>query len=317
MRLMLGFNKSARAAYEQSGHVAAEAAENVRTVAMLGQEGALLAQYRAELAVPDRAAARNAHIGGLTFGFTESSAFCIMSLAFYYGALLISWELADFAAMMRVIYAVVFCAMTLGQTAAMAGDWSKAVLAAAEVFYIVDRVSSIDVTSDAGRRLERVRGDVKFDHVTFAYPQRPDAVVLAGLSVSVPAGKTLALVGHSGCGKSTTVQLLQRFYDPASGVVSVDGVDVRELNLEWLRSQIGTVNQEPVLFNTTLRENILYGKVGVAGVRARTRVWAGRLTRGPGSTPVGWWRAARGRRGTLRTTKSLRRRGRPTPTTLS
>ena len=104
---------------------------------------------------------------------------------------------------------------------------------------------------------------MEFKQVTFAYPSRPDTVVMDAFSVVANVGKTLALVGPSGCGKSTTVQLIQRFYDPDVGTVLLDGKDIRNLNLRWLRRNIGVVSQEPVLFATTIAENIRYGREGV------------------------------------------------------
>ena len=95
--------------------------------------------------------------------------------------------------------------------------------------------------------------------VGFSYPARPDVKVLHNLSVSVKPGQTLALVGPSGCGKSTVVSLIERFYDPQNGSLALDGSDLRDLNLHWLRSQIGIVSQEPVLFDATIAENIRYG----------------------------------------------------------
>ena len=93
----------------------------------------------------------------------------------------------------------------------------------------------------------------------FHYPTRPEVPVLQKLTLSVKPGKTLALVGTSGCGKSTTVSLIERFYDPVRGKLTLDGNDLRVLNIHWLRSQVGLVGQEPVLFNTTIAENIRYG----------------------------------------------------------
>ena len=84
--------------------------------------------------------------------------------------------------------------------------------------------------------------------------------VLNGLSLLANTGQTVALVGASGCGKSTVVQLLQRFYDPMEGSVEIDGVDIRQLNVNWLRNNIGVVSQEPVLFAKTIAENIRYGR---------------------------------------------------------
>ena len=95
--------------------------------------------------------------------------------------------------------------------------------------------------------------------VHFTYPTRPEVTVLQGLNVSVKPGQTLALVGPSGCGKSTVVSLIERFYDPSAGNLTLDGTDLRDLNLKWMRTQIGIVSQEPVLFDASIAENIRYG----------------------------------------------------------
>ena len=93
----------------------------------------------------------------------------------------------------------------------------------------------------------------------FSYPSRPDVRVLQGLDISVKPGQTLALVGPSGCGKSTVVSLLERFYDPSGGQLTLDGTDTSELNIRWLRSKIGIVSQEPVLFDASIADNVRYG----------------------------------------------------------
>lgn len=107
-----------------------------------------------------------------------------------------------------------------------------------------------------------MQGAVEIKEVSFAYPARPDVQVFRNLTLNITAGQTFALVGPSGCGKSTVVQLLQRFYDPASGSVSVDGRDIRTLSLAWYRDQVGLVSQEPTLFATSIKENISMGKPG-------------------------------------------------------
>ena len=94
------------------------------------------------------------------------------------------------------------------------------------------------------------------------YPTRKETQVFKGFNLKIPAGKTVALVGPSGSGKSTTVQLIERFYDPTSGTVSLDGVDLKDINVSWLRQQIGLVSQEPKLFATTIGENISIAKPG-------------------------------------------------------
>jgi ATP-binding cassette subfamily B (MDR/TAP) protein 1 len=102
--------------------------------------------------------------------------------------------------------------------------------------------------------------EIAFRNVYFSYPTRRTKMVLKGLNLVIQQGETLGLVGHSGGGKSTIIQLIERFYDVDSGSVEYRGVDVREMNLSYLRDQIGLVSQEPILFNTSIRENIRYGK---------------------------------------------------------
>lgn len=120
----------------------------------------------------------------------------------------------------------------------------------------------IDSSSDAGLKPTSVDGEIMFDNVTFSYPTRPENNVFNGMSLTIKAGQTVALVGPSGGGKSTTVSLLERFYDPTSGSIMLDGKDLKDLNVQWLRDQIGLVSQEPVLFARSIRENIAYGLPG-------------------------------------------------------
>ena len=106
---------------------------------------------------------------------------------------------------------------------------------------------------------ESTSGEVDVKSVHFNYPARPDVKVLQGLTVTVKPGQTLALVGPSGCGKSTIVSLIERFYDPVAGNVTMETTDLRDLNLRWLRAQIGIVSQEPLLFDCSIADNIRYG----------------------------------------------------------
>jgi len=104
------------------------------------------------------------------------------------------------------------------------------------------------------------KGNIELKNVSFSYPSRPDAVIVKDLNIRFDSGKTTAIVGPSGMGKSTVVQLIERFYDPQKGAVFVDGHNVKDLNIAWWRNMIGVVEQEPSLFNTSIYENIKYGK---------------------------------------------------------
>ena len=131
-------------------------------------------------------------------------------------------------------------------------------LAASErVFEVLDLVPEVKDRPNAHAPVPRLRGEVAFHHVGFHY--RADAPILTDVVIAVQAGERIALVGPSGAGKSTTLKLLMRFYDVTQGAITIDGYDIRELPIAFLRSQIGLVQQEPFLFNGTVRENILYG----------------------------------------------------------
>ena len=131
-------------------------------------------------------------------------------------------------------------------------------LAASErVFEVLDLVPEVKDRPDAHVPATRLRGEVDFHRVGFHY--RADAPILTDVTISVRAGERVALVGPSGAGKSTTLKLLMRLYDVTQGAITIDGHDIRDLPLAFLRSQIGLVQQEPFLFNGTVRENILYG----------------------------------------------------------
>jgi ATP-binding cassette subfamily B (MDR/TAP) protein 1 len=123
----------------------------------------------------------------------------------------------------------------------------------------------IDITSTAGLKPQNVQGAISFKNVHFSYPTRPDELILNGCSFDIQAGQKVAFVGRSGCGKSTICALIERLYDPISGCVELDaiaggeGINLRDINVIFLRSLIGYVGQEPTLFATTIRENIRYG----------------------------------------------------------
>ncbi|CAH1444447.1 unnamed protein product [Lactuca virosa] len=136
--------------------------------------------------------------------------------------------------------------------------------AATRINEMINRNPTIDSEDKKGKALSYVRGEIELKGIYFSYPSRPDTAILQGLNLRVPSGKTVGLVGGSGSGKSTIISLLQRFYDPIEGEIFLDGYKIKKLHLKWLRSQIGLVNQEPILFATSIRENILFGKEGAS-----------------------------------------------------
>lgn len=184
------------------------------------------------------------------------------ALAFWQGSRFISWGEIDVGTVVTVIMAMMIGAFQFGQIAPSFQAIGVGISAAQKIFEAIDRVPVIDSSSDEGDILSEVKGHIKLDHVRFIYPSRPDVTVLEDMSLEVLPGQTVALVGMSGSGKSTIVGLLERFYNPVAGTVSVDGVDVTTLNTRWLRQQIALVSQEPTLFAVSIYENICYGLIG-------------------------------------------------------
>lgn len=141
-------------------------------------------------------------------------------------------------------------------------DFTRAGTAAAQLFVLIDRKSHIDPFSTTGHQPEDIEGLIELENVCFAYPTRPGITVLDDFTLRVPAGKVTALVGQSGSGKSTIVGLIERWYQPNSGTIKLDGRPVESLNLNWLRKNARLVQQEPILFQGSVFDNIAHGLVG-------------------------------------------------------
>ncbi|XP_060726456.1 ATP-dependent translocase ABCB1-like [Tachysurus vachellii] len=259
MRALGGHASKDQSALEMSGKISTEAVENFKTVVGLTREDVFYKKFNESLSKPYRSALCKAPIYGLTFAISQAIPFFVNAAVFRFGAWLIAHCYTEYENVFLVFSVIVFAAMSIGQTSSFAPDFAKGKAATGRILKLLDTVPEIDIYSEAGDKPTNFMGDIEFSDVHFSYPTRPNTKILQGLNISVAQGQTLALVGGSGCGKSTSVQLLERFYDTASGHVLMDGVDTKKLNLAWLRSQLGLVSQEPILFDCTITENIQYG----------------------------------------------------------
>ena len=192
--------------------------------------------------------------------------FLVMSgtaLAFWEGFRMFrSGEIDNVGTVFTVVLSVTIGATSVMLVAPQLQSITNASSAASELFSIIDKPSLLDPLSPEGMQPTSFTGDIQIRDLRFAYPTRPTAQVLQGLDLSIPAGKTTALVGPSGCGKSTLIGLLERWYQPASGQILVDGHSIAEYNTKWLRSNFRLVQQEPILFQGTIFQNVAKGLVG-------------------------------------------------------
>ncbi|KAM6314849.1 LOW QUALITY PROTEIN: ATP-binding cassette sub-family B member 5 [Aegotheles albertisi] len=246
-------------ALEEAGRISTESVENIRTVISLTREEAFYERYVTSLNGPYRDSLTKAPFYGFTYGVAQCANYFINAAVFRFGAWLIAHCLSNFENVFIVFSSVIFAAMNVGQSASLAPDYGKARMSAQRIFKLLDRKPLIDSYSEEGEKLSNFEGNIEFRNIHFVYPTRPEVQVLQGLNIKVNKGQTLALVGSSGCGKSTSIQLLERFYDPVEGQVLADGYDTKSLHLQWLRSRLGLVSQEPILFDCSIAENIRYG----------------------------------------------------------
>ncbi|KAJ1418721.1 P-loop containing nucleoside triphosphate hydrolase [Sesbania bispinosa] len=237
LKLLKGFSADAKKMYEEASQVANDAVGSIRTVASFCAEEKVMELYQEKF----------------------------YACSFYAGARLVEDGKTTMTDVFRVrLFALSMAAMGISHSGSLVPDSSNAKGAAASIFAILDRKSLIDPSDESGITLEEVKGEIELKHVSFKYPTRPDVQIFRDLCLTIHSGKTVALVGESGSGKSTVISLLQRFYDPDSGHITLDGKEIQRLQVKWLRQQMGLVSQEPVLFNDTIRANIAYGKEGDA-----------------------------------------------------
>ncbi|KAF2238713.1 ABC transporter-like protein [Viridothelium virens] len=261
-RFIVGWNKKSIEAYAEGGTVAEEVLSSIRNATAFNTQKKLARQYDSHLIEAERWGLRHKAILGLMIGAAMCFIFLNYGLAFWEGSRLLVAGETNLSHVLTIMMAIVYGAFSLGNVAPNIGAFTTALAASAKIFSTIDRVSPLDPESTTGEKFENIEGTLELRNVRHIYPSRPEVVVMEDVSLLVPAGKTTALVGASGSGKSTIVGLVERFYDPVGGNVFLDGHNVEDLNLRWLRRQMALVSQEPVLFATTIFENIRYGLVG-------------------------------------------------------
>lgn len=258
-QFLKGFGGDYSRSYSQATAVAREAIANIRTVAAFGAEERVSIQFASELKEPNKQALLRGHISGFGYGVTQLFAFCSYALGLWYASVLMKDKNSNFGDLIKCFMILIITALAVAETLALAPDIVKGSQALGSVFDILHRKPAIIADNPTSTPITSIKGDIEFRNVSFTYPARPDITIFDGLNLEVSSGKSMAIVGQSGSGKSTVIQLLMRFYDPTSGTISIDGFDIKSFNLKSLRLKIGLVQQEPALFSTTIYDNIKYG----------------------------------------------------------
>nr|XP_042899922.1 uncharacterized protein LOC107456703 [Parasteatoda tepidariorum] len=274
MKTLKGNQKRDAELMADAGNVACEAIENIKTVQSLTLEKTFYERYVEKLLVPFKENKKNANVYALCYAFSQAIMFFTYAAAFRFGAYLVARNAMVPVNVYRVFFAMAFSAVSVGQWFSYLPDYAKAKLSAGLIFHLMSLEPPIDSDSKGGIKPE-IKGKVKLINVSFRYPSRRNILILRGINLTVDPGKTLALVGTSGCGKSTIISLLERFYDPETGKVMIDEFDIKIMNLKYLRSQMSLVSQEPTLFNCSIKDNIIYGiegKVNQADIEKAARI---------------------------------------------
>ncbi|KAI4595437.1 hypothetical protein KJ359_006782 [Pestalotiopsis sp. 9143b] len=249
--------------YAQGGAFAESILSTPRTVHSLGARSRLVARYDTYLRRAKALGDKKSPVFGLLFSVEYFLIYAGMGLAFWQGIKMVAnQEVPSLGTVFTVLMSVIIATISITMIAPYTISFGRAATAAGQVFTLIDRVSQIDPFDQSGEKPATTEGVLDVENVTFSYPTRPGVTILDNFSLHIPAGKVTALVGASGSGKSTIVGLIERWYQPANGTIKLDGIPIEKMNLNWLRTKIRLVQQEPVLFNGSVFDNIAYGLVG-------------------------------------------------------
>ncbi|OAL27658.1 hypothetical protein AYO20_09731 [Fonsecaea nubica] len=246
--------------YSRAAVLAEEVFSSIRTVHAFYAQKKMAQKYDVFLEEAHKEGNKKSPNYGVLFSMQFFFVYAGIALSFWKGFRMYqSGEVENVGDVFTVVLSVIIASSSISTIAPQIQAITNASSAASELFSVMDKPSLLDPLNPGGVQPSSCEGHIEITDLDFAYPSRPAAQVLRGLTVSIPAGKTTALVGASGCGKSTLVGLLERWYPPTAGHITLDGIKLDEYNVKWLRSQIRLVQQEPVLFRGTVFENVAKG----------------------------------------------------------
>ncbi|CAF3335982.1 unnamed protein product [Rotaria sp. Silwood2] len=259
-------------AFAAASSIAQEVIQNIRTVTAFHGQAKEEERFAQNLTLAKKIGIRKGICIGVSQGLSQILTFTAFTITLWYGSKLVRTECTNYTAgtVLMILVVCTTSTRTVAQFIPNFQNFAETLGSGAYVFEIIDRQTKIDAMSDKGDKPQQIIGDIEFDNVTFTFPARQETTILNNLSLKISSGKTVAFVGPSGCGKSTIIQLIQRFYDPDQGRILLDGKDIKTLNVAWLRTHIGIVSQEPVLFTGSIEENIRLGKPNATDEEVRS-----------------------------------------------
>lgn len=259
--LMKRMSARAQKAQNEGSQLASEAVVNHRTVTAFSSQRKILGLFAATLRNPRKESIKQSWFSGIGLFISQFLTTAAIALTYWYGGRLMNKGLVSSKHLFQVFFILMSTGKNIADAGSMSSDLAKGSNAVKSVFAILDRRSEMEPNNPDGFKVKkRLKGRIDLNGVFFSYPSRPEQMIFQGLSLKIEAGKTVALVGQSGSGKSTIIGLIERFYDPIKGTVLIDEQDIKNYNLRDLRSHIALVSQEPTLFAGTIHENIVYGK---------------------------------------------------------
>jgi ATP-binding cassette subfamily B protein len=260
-RRLRALSREVQDAVAGASEVAEESLAGIRTVRSFAAEPIEAERYGKAVTHSFELAQRRIRLGGAFAGVASFFGLSAASLVLWRGGHLVLEGAMSVGDLTAFLVYTILVAASLGALTDLYGDLTKAGGAAERLFELLDRTPAMP---KKGEQLPDVRGAIALEQVEFRYPARPDVRVLDGIDLLIAPGQLVAIVGASGAGKSTIASLLSRLYDPNAGTVRLDGKDLRALDPDWLREQVGVVSQEPILFSTSIADNIRYGRRGAS-----------------------------------------------------
>ncbi|MEE2777137.1 MAG: ABC transporter transmembrane domain-containing protein [Acidobacteriota bacterium] len=267
-RMFRRISKQVQDALAAAGAIAEEVISGIRTVRSFSREQQEVDRYGGAVDESFRLAAKRAlAIGGFSgiMGFVGYGA---VALVVWYGGQLVTDAQLSMGELTAFLLYTGIVAMSLSSLGTLYGDFMRAAGASQRIFELLDERGRLEAAD--GREVGKVIGKLRFEGVDFAYPARPEVVVLREFDLEAEPGEVIALVGPSGAGKSTVAALIPRFYDPDAGRITLDGEDLAVFSARSLRERIGAVMQEPMLFADTIAENIRYGRAAASDEDVRS-----------------------------------------------